>query len=276
MDVFVLDLRSRDVDGAVVPGKLTLPTPTLDTLQLATSVAFLVHGFNVSRPNGSAELQQLGHLLSSLGAGAAVCVLWPGDSRFGPLCYPFETNNAIDSGVELAKFIHDYLPQRPRLSFVAHSMGARVALQAVAQLRSMSIAVEQICLMAAAVDNDCLASSGEYGAAAQFASRTAVLYSPSDKVLRFAYPAGNLISAFLHWAATTDAALGYTGPRPAQGPTPSGVTATGIPSTDGVNHGDYVPNANPPPSQRQLAAASYANLVVGGAPGLFYRLQTGT
>jgi pimeloyl-ACP methyl ester carboxylesterase len=268
MAVFVLDLRSADVDGAVVPGRLTLATPTMDTLQLCRNVAFLVHGFNVSRSDGSAELQALGGLLPSIGEGAAVAVLWPGDSMLGPISYPFETNKADDSAVELAKFIGDYLSHCPRISFVAHSLGARVALQTVLQLRVMGIPVHQVCLMAGAVDNDSVANSAEYRAAAQYATRVAVLYSASDKVLRFAYPAGNLLSAFLHWTSTTDAALGYSGPRTASGANgdiPAGVLATAIPAQAGVDHSDYIPNATPPPSAKQLAAARYADAVLAGA-----------
>lgn len=265
MAIFVLDFRSADQGGAVVPGKLTLPNPTIDTLQQRKEVAFLIHGFNVSRSAGSAELQALGNLLPAVAESAAVAVLWPGDSWSGPLCYPFETNKADDTAVELAKFIGDSLPQQPRISFVAHSLGCRVAMETVRQLRILSIDVGQVCLMAGAIDNDSLADSAEYRSAAQYAGRTAVLYSPSDNVLKLAYPAGNLLSAFLHWTETSDAALGYTGPHAASAPNgsvPSTVLATGIPKAAGVDHGDYLPSA--PPNSKQLSAARYANSVLAG------------
>src|SRR5271169_1507157 len=134
MFVFILDLRSADVDGAVVPARLTLATPTMDILQQCQEVVFLVHGFNVSRSDGAAELQNLAQLLPAVGDGAVVAVLWPGDSAIGPLSYPFETNKADDSAVELAKFINDNLPQRPSISLVAHSLGSRVVMQTVQQL----------------------------------------------------------------------------------------------------------------------------------------------
>jgi len=272
MLLFVLDLRSADVDGAVVPARLTLATPTMDALQQCQEVVFLVHGFNVSRSAGSAELQKLGRLLPAVGAGAIVAVLWPGDSTLGPLCYPFETNKADDSAVELAKFINDNLPKRPKISLVAHSLGARVVIQTVQQLKIIGATVDQVCLMAAAIDNDSLASMAEYRGAAEYASRVAVLYSPCDNVLKFAYPAGNLLSAFLHWTATSDAALGFTGPRPmsADAGIPSEVQATGIPSSAKVDHSDYIPNAVGPPSDKQLAAARYANSVLSGTALLNY------
>jgi esterase/lipase superfamily enzyme len=270
---FILDLRSADVDGAVVPGRLTLGTPTLDMLRECQNIVFLVHGFNVSRSNGAAELQALSGLLPAIGAGAAVAVLWPGDSLLGPTSYPFETNKADDSAVELAKFIGDNLPQCPTISFAAHSLGSRVVMQTVQQLKIMGVPVNQVCLMAGAIDNDSLAGEADYLAAAQYAERVAVLYSPSDTVLQYAYPAGNLLSAFIHWTATSDAALGFTGPTPASSDDsgiPVEVSATGILKSAAVNHADYIPNASGPPSAKQLAAARYANLVLSGVAPLKY------
>ncbi|HWX78816.1 MAG TPA: alpha/beta hydrolase [Steroidobacteraceae bacterium] len=279
MFVFVLDLRSADVDGAVVPARLTLGSPTMDVLQQCRQVAFLVHGFNVNRSDGAAQLQNLAQLLPAVGDGAVVAVLWPGDSMFGPLCYPFETNKADDSAVELAKFINDNLPQRPSVSLVAHSLGSRLVMQTVQQLKIMGVTVNQVCLMAAAIDNDSLASTTDYRPAAAYASRVAVLYSPCDDVLKYAYPAGNLLSAFLHWTATAEAALGFTGPSTGSAPNgsvPGKVRATGIPAAEQVGHSDYIPNAAGPPSDKQLAAARYANLVLSGTESLNYSNQPGS
>jgi len=264
---FQLDFRSNDVGGAVMPARLMLTKPSMDDLRACRTIVFLVHGFNVSRSAGIAELQRLSQLLPSIGDGAAVAVLWPGDSIVGPTSYPFESNNADDTSVELARFIGDNLATCEGISFVAHSLGARVVLQTVKQLYMKSIPVRQVCLMAGAVDNDSLANLGEYRAAALYAERIAVLYSPADTVLRAAYPAGELLSAFLHWTRTTDAALGYTGPTPSTGSSgalPSEVLATGIAKSFGVNHGDYLPGTGPAPSALQLAAARYADAVLSG------------
>ena len=146
-------------------------------------------------------------------------------------------------------------------------------MQTVRQLYIMGVDVPQVCLMAGAVDNDCLAATADYRAAVQYVGRTAVLYSPSDMVLKAAYPAGNLLSAFLNWTPTTDAALGYVGPRAALAPNgaiPNTVTATGIPAAAGVNHGDYLPNPSDNPNSMQLSAARYANAVLAGSPHLVY------
>lgn len=160
---FVLDLRSAPRGGAVVPARLTPPSPTLDTLRRCTDIVFLVHGFNVDRADGTVELGAFGAQLTALGPGAAVAVLWPGDSIIGPLSYPFETSKADDSAVELATFIGDNLPQRPRISFIGHSLGCRVVMETVRQLWIMNVPVAQVCLMAAAIDNDSLAIPGNIG-----------------------------------------------------------------------------------------------------------------
>jgi esterase/lipase superfamily enzyme len=270
---FVLDLRSAPVGGAVVPARLTSGTPTPDMLQQCTDVAFLVHGFNVDRSDGAEELTAFGGRLTALGdAGAAVAVLWPGDSTIGPLSYPFETNKADDSAVELATFIGDQLPHQPRISFIGHSLGCRVVMETVRQLWIKNIPVAQVCLMAAAIDNDSLGIGVEYLHAAQYTARTGVLYSPSDTVLKDAYPIGNLVSAFLHGASTTDAALGFSGPvSVGQNATlPPQVAAVGIPARNGVNHGDYLPNASQVFNARQASAARFANSMLTGTTPLAY------
>lgn len=233
----------------------------------------MVHGFNVDRADGTAELTALGANLPAVGSGAAVAVLWPGDSSIGPLSYPFETSKADDSAVELATFIGDNLQPGTAISFIGHSLGCRVVMETVRQLFMKGIPVSQVCLMAAAVDNDSLGSAVEYFGAAQFADRVGVLYSPSDKVLEFAYPLGNLLSAFIHWTETTDAALGYTGPRPSGSPPgapPVEVQGVGIPSGDGVDHGDYLPDATGTLSDKQKAAARFANSMLAGDSPLAY------
>lgn len=271
MTCFVLDFRSNASGGGVVPGHLYSQGAGFEALQQYRSVTFLIHGFNVDRQTGTAELAALAASLPTTSNEAAIAVLWPGDSCIGPLCYPFATTKADDTGLELVKFIRDVLIQTPQLSFVAHSLGCRVAMEALRHLWIRNVPVEQVCLMAAAIDNDSLANRRYYQDATRYANRVAVLYSPSDRVLEFAYPIGNLVSAFLHWAKTTDAALGFTGPRARQGEsTPRTVAAVGIPAAAGVDHGDYLPEASGSPSRKQMAAATFANAVLCGAVPLVY------
>ena len=271
---FILDMRAATVAGAVIPGHL-LKGSLLD-LQTLPKVTFLVHGFNVNQADGQNHLEKFAGMLSDVGtdeaAVAAVAVLWPGDSFLGPISYPFESTKADDSAAELAKFIGDQLPQRPRISFIAHSLGSRVTMKTVSLLQNWGIAVDQVCLMAAAIDNDSLASSSEYRNATEYAARVAVLYSTKDTVLRFAYPAGNLLQSFIHWNSTTDAALGLSGPRPRFSPyqdIPAKVYADRIPDQRGVDHGDYLPGDGPAPNRNQASAARFANDIVAGRTPVF-------
>ncbi len=269
---FALDFRQAASGGAVVPARLIAPGGTLDQLQGCSSVTFLVHGFNVDRSGGEKELEKLAGLLPCTFPGAAVAVLWPGDSSWsGPLCYPFVTNNADDTAVELTRFIADWLPQQARISLVAHSLGCRVAMQTARHLWIEDRAVDQICLLAGALDNDSLADKALYLDASLHASRVAVLYSPGDQVLRDAYPLGNLLAAFLRFSSTHDAALGYTGPRACDhDAVPVTVAPVGIDRSRGVDHGDYLPSADGAPSAKQLAAAAFVDAVLSGTLPLRY------
>jgi esterase/lipase superfamily enzyme len=245
----------------------------MDVLWQCSRVVFLVHGFNVDREDGTGELSALGAHLPALGEGAAVAVLWPGDSIVGPLCYPFKTNSADDTAIELSRFIADSLPQKPRISLVGHSLGCRVVMETARHLWIKNVAVDQICLMAAAIDNDLLASKAAYLDAAQYAARVGVLYSPSDHVLRSAYPLGNLLSAFTHWTSTTNAALGYTGPLSCSAPpaqVPDSVRAVGIPRNASVDHGDYLPDHYGQLNVKQQCAARFIDAMLAGAGQLAY------
>ena len=67
--------------------------------------------------------------------------------------------------------------------------------------------------------------------------------------------------------------IGYTGPRAApgnNGDIPSDVRHFGIPQSDAVTHSDYLPNAQGPATDKQLAAARYANSIVAGTLQVTY------
>lgn len=275
MQTYVLDFRHSNIGGAVVPGRLTLANPTPDSLQRCTRVTFLIHGLDVSRQFGMGQLLALGARISGRDDEAAVAVLWPSDSAvIGPLCYPFATNNADDTAIELATFIQISLQGCRGISFVAHSLGCRVALETVRHLWIAGVPVNQVCLMAGAVDNDCLASPYAYQTAAGYVTRVAVLSSMGDRVLRDAYPAANALSAFTHGASTCDVALGLTGPSPAMGGLPHTVMSVQIDRSVAVDHGDYFPDQQGGFNSKQLAAARFADAVVAGAQSLSYVIDS--
>jgi len=93
----------------------------------------------------------------------------------------------------------------------------------------------------------------------------AVLASKKDKVLRFAYPVGDLLQAFVFfWKGEIGLALGYHGPKPiGKHSVPGQVHHVQIPDGRESDHGDYIPGNSP--NGEQLSAARFADEVLQGA-----------
>lgn len=271
---YLLSFRSKRHGGPVVPGRLIQEDGLgkLEDLQLESSVTVLVHGFNVDYSGGKQGLLQLADMLPSAVSGAIVAVLWPGDHWSGPLSYSFEGRDADDTALELARYLDDNLRPDASMSFVAHSLGCRVTMETVSRLLMFGREPTQICLMAPAIDDDSLAAPGEYRNASNSLERIAALSSRKDKVLKYAYPAGDLLQAFVFWDDSGDYALGYHGPRKHK-KSGSGVPATvldwRIKKRKKVGHGDYIPDS--PPNDRQKAAAAFADAVVSGGSDPVYK-----
>jgi Alpha/beta hydrolase of unknown function (DUF900) len=244
-------------------------------------VVFLVHGYNVSRDDGRRALTAFISRLPYLQDAVVFAVLWPGDSYADFLSYSFEGDDADDSARELVKFIGDHLPASARLGFVSHSLGARVVM---ATIRGLAPAgrtgnIEQVCLMAAAIDNDSLTDADRraYLDATRATKRVAVLSSIKDSVLRFAYPAGDLLQVVFF--SDTDGpgwALGYTGPSPY--PHPDRLLAARIyhepiPAARNVGHSHYLPGPRPTAQEdaNQHSAARFADAVLRGDAAPVYR-----
>jgi esterase/lipase superfamily enzyme len=213
--IYLLDFRSSDTGGAVVPG-VVVSAPGLGTeqeLRSETSLTFIVHGYNVNRRSGRESLLRAAQRLSAAHPVSYVGVLWPGDHWTRALSYPFEGRDADDSAAALVRYIQDVVAPGSELSFAAHSLGARVALGAVKRLRA-GYTVGEVCLMAAAVDDTSVAHPGDYLRAVGRARRVAVLASRRDRVLSLAYPAGDLLQSFIFFRTDrAGLALGFLGPR---------------------------------------------------------------
>jgi pimeloyl-ACP methyl ester carboxylesterase len=272
---YLLDFRERDVSGAVVPGRLTDMTTgengpvVLGNLVAETQVTFLIHGFNVSGLEGESALNNLAKGLPDV-TGGLVGVLWPGDHGLGFLSYSFEGRDAEDTADELARFIDDNLQAGTPLSFAAHSLGARVAMETMKRLDDR-YPLEQACYMAAAVDDDSVSEVEVYRAVVESTSRVAVLSSKEDEVLKYAYPVADLLQAFLFFSMDSfGLALGYHGPRPhsAGDAVPGNVVHTPIPVMRNSDHGDYLWESSPTPEH--VSAAAYANGVLSGHPDPSY------
>jgi len=243
--IYLLDFRASGVGGAVVPGRLvTMPGLGADAdLRVETSVVFLIHGFNVSRADGTDGLRRLAQQLPA-GAGVGyVGVLWPGDHWVRAISYSFEGRDADDSANELAKYIVLTVSKGTSLSFVSHSLGARVVMETVKKLKRADYPIRQVSLVAAAIDDFSLARPRDYSAAVAKTDRVAVLASRRDRVLKLAYPAGDALQAFLFFRRDRlGLALGSHGPRPSgNDPVPSVVFHEQIPDDRGADHGHYFP-----------------------------------
>lgn len=134
-------------------------------------------------------------------------------------------NRANVAGRHLGTLVRRLQAAGNTVSILTHSLGARVALTAL-----QTSHVEDLVMMAPAVDDDCLGEEGEFSPAASATNRVIVMFSPRDSVLRYAYRASELFERanFRH-------ALGLNG---ASGPVPWNVYQ--IPCIDFIGgHGEY-------------------------------------
>jgi pimeloyl-ACP methyl ester carboxylesterase len=237
---YFLNLRAQSVGGDPAAEVSALGIPTIDDLvrQIrGKDVLLATHGFNVDKAHGISSLSLWENMLS-LGANTIfIGVLWPGDSAWLPVIdYPFEGNEATRSGQLLAEFLDTHFIEAASLSFVSHSLGARMVLETIRQLHRR---MRSLVLMAGAIDDNCL--TDEYRDAANNVDSISILASRGDWVLKFAFPSGNFLSGIIsrghpYWHA----ALGREGPA-----TINGIHLhTGdwqIPDSWNYGHGDYLP-----------------------------------
>ncbi|MBI3776429.1 MAG: alpha/beta fold hydrolase [Gammaproteobacteria bacterium] len=256
MTNYILNLRERDVGGSVTSGSLWRPVGDTDEqwgdhladITVATRgnrVLVLLHGYNNDYKVGRLRLTRYMNMLAGGGyTGVMLATLWPGDGWAKALTYPFEGRDADDTADSLFKWLITNVDATARISFVAHSLGSRVAMNTAQQLvrQQRGPALDRICLMAPAIDNDCLGRVGKtcYKDATLAADRIAVLASEEDLVLRFAYPLGDLTQT-IFYGERWGRALGRTGPAERE---PTIVTRIepvpkSSPPRD-IDHGDYL------------------------------------
>jgi pimeloyl-ACP methyl ester carboxylesterase len=207
---------------------------TLVGLSEGRDLLLAVHGYNNSQADAVCSLSRFEQALELRSNFLFLGVLWPGDSSAGFISYPVEKPTASDVGRHLAKFCNRRLVGAASFAFVSHSLGARVALEAI---RGLDRQTRSACLLAAAIERTCLEK--EYSDSFSKADAVHVLASKEDEVLRFAFPAGNLFAHALNpTAVPLSSALGYAGPRKPMGKTmPPWV----ISEREEYNHGDYLP-----------------------------------
>jgi hypothetical protein len=202
-------------------------------------ILFATHGFNVSGPKGQVCLIRLQRTLNLDQAFLFVGVLWPGDWHVPVINYPAEGKDAAQCGDNLAAAAKALFPEAQSASFLSHSLGGRVVLQAV---KGFELPVGQVCLAAPAVDRACLGPGKAYDAVRGKVSRITVIASDQDRALGAVYAAGSLGGALLGDKHPFGLALGREGASPR--PLPP-VVNTQIPSDQKHGHGDYFPPSKP-------------------------------
>jgi hypothetical protein len=223
------------------------------------------HGFNVNRADGIAHLSKWEGLLQLAPTSVFVGLLWPGDSIWAHgLEYPEAPRIADEAGRLIAPFLDANFGCAASLSFVSHSLGARVVLETVSQ---MSLPVRRVTLMAGAIDDDCL--NTEFKTAAAKIGEVSVLASRKDEVLSAAFPLGDFFAGIIAeghpwWRA----ALGHLGPS---NPKPENFQAPfQIPDNWDFGHGDYLridPSLPPLVATPTDVPPNGAALPAGGACG---------
>ena len=275
---YFLNFRAQNVGGAVVdpyllagdgaaqpPALAIVPQAQIPSIVAGKNLLFATHGFNVSYQAGAGSLGNLDRYLSLSAPSLFIGMLWPGDSWMPIVDYPFEGDVALDCGGRVATFCANFCANAQSLSFVSHSLGARLVLEAVSRLNRQA---QSVCLTAAAINRDCLTS--EYSGAANNSTSVSILASHEDYVLKVAFSVGDPFADLLHQDHTLfQAALGADGP-----PTPASPPIR-FPwqISDGCNygHGDYLPpdaaGALPPaPDAKWPRAANFMKRAFFGQP----------
>ncbi len=275
--VWIINQRTAGQAGAiaaaacwdVTPG----PTPTyavvtpaaLDARTAGREVIIAIHGFNLSRPKAVRAYATLERMLALTDDQVFLGVCWPGDGWAPVVNYPWEASDARKCGDLLAAWLTTAIPRAQSFSFVSHSLGGRLLLQAV---RSLARPAGEVCITAGAVDDDALVK--EFAALKDKARRVSVLTSRRDKVLLGAYPLGDLISdLFLgDKHSPWHGALGFYGPNPAGAP--GNMTHRPIPKALGYDHGDYFPPTDGSAAAgKWQAAAAYMRRAINGEPDIW-------
>jgi len=194
----VLTLRDVGREDSTILGKgLLVVDPPNFALSSGDFVLF-VHGFNVDQAAAQLGYARFRWWLEHYQVRARVLELhWPGDRQWGwfsALCYPTKVDVAIRGGELLAEWIAS--KPASRFTIVAHSLGCRVAVEAVAELRRTGH-LAQVCaltLMAAAVPVQHIARRDLGPWKGEVSPHWQILYSRGDTVLRWTFGPGQFVA----------------------------------------------------------------------------------
>ena len=250
--------------GGAAPKYDPVPADVVAARAAGLQVVVAIHGFNVNRPDAVRAYVTLEARLGlDPNTHLFVGVCWPGDGIVPIINYSWESKDAMSCGGYLADYLDTAMPDAAGFSFVSHSLGGRVLLQAV---RKLGRTADEVCITAGAVDDDCLVR--EFSAVTGKARRVSVLSSRRDPVLRLAYPLGDFVTdVFLGGKDSPwHGALGLGGPNPKG--QPRGVQHWPIDRASRYGHGDYFPPSapGPPAVGKWERSVAYMGRAIRGAP----------
>lgn len=297
----IYDLSPVNAGMSWWPAPQLRPAPWRDVTPIVDGkhVCFLVHGFNVDRDNGytgygafGQELEPGGMLpglgppplvpidLEAAGVDVVIPVLWAGD-WYLPVNYPFLLPDIRLTGRYFADLILSSATNMARVSFVTHSMGARVVFEAVqrtmvgARAAGVKPPVFDMAILTAPATSDEILDDPNYADAVAAIEEFVVVSSRADRVLSLAFPLGNRVEQAM-WPNDpgANAALGRYGPRLKSGSKALGKTGWyEIPPATKQRHSDYVPEPSNPVapypngwSPKRLAVGALAQAVLDGQP----------
>jgi pimeloyl-ACP methyl ester carboxylesterase len=171
-------------------------------LQGRRHVVLLVHGYNADAEEARRAFDGFLRMLPARFPPAGR-VYWPGDADWGvfsALCYPTKIPVARQSAAKLASYLATLRGPGGgpiELTLVGHSLGCRVVLELLEDLSWLDdsrVVVRVVVLMAAAVPTDLIEAGGQLRQGAVRPFHRHVYFSDDDRVLRFAFPAGQALA----------------------------------------------------------------------------------
>ncbi|WP_376776849.1 alpha/beta fold hydrolase [Rhizobium laguerreae] len=221
----------------------------------------LIHGFHTTERAARLDLHNFRTAIADFAPALAksiFIVTWPGNSLGGPAAYPWMIGNARSAAPVLRRGIESWYEQQdgPKvLTLVAHSLGCRLTLEALASLdRSKLRKLERldVFLMAAAVP---VGLQKLINDAQKVATSITVLCSAADEVLRIAFPLGETFAG----EGWMPRAVGRFGE-------PWGMSWFAVRNMRGFNHGDYWRDHLAPAVISGFMHHLSPNLVIRGLP----------
>jgi hypothetical protein len=202
--ILALSLREAHDGGALLNEVNATPRSSPS----ASELLVLIHGYNNSQSEAVAaydacarrQRSRLSVDSSKARFDALLAdVFWPGDAEWlgalDNLDFLYYAS-AVRIAKEAAPRLASYLASRPGLlivHFLAHSLGCRIALETIRCLNAdpgRALKIGKVCLMAAAIPTSQVLPGGRLYDSLVEAEFVRVLFSPADKVLRLAFPAG--------------------------------------------------------------------------------------